>query len=150
MILLLTNRQVSLLIEESKKNHPIESCGLLFGWITRKEAIVKKLVATRNILESPTEFQINPEEFIKHLSEAEREGLQLIGFYHSHPAAPKPSMIDTRYMKLWAESIWLIISSIDHSIEAYQAVDEKFVKVNVKIISSIDDSSLKKRLNPEA
>jgi len=150
MILLLTNRQVSLLIEESKKNHPIESCGLLFGWITRKEAIVKKLVATRNILESPTEFQINPEEFIKHLSEAEREGLQLIGFYHSHPAAPKPSMIDTRYMKLWAESIWLIISSIDHSIEAYQAADEKFVKVDVKIISSIDDSSLKKRLNPEA
>jgi len=144
MILLLTNRQVSSLIEESKRKYPIESCGLLFGWITGLEAVVKKIVTTYNILESPTEFQINPEDFIKHISEAEREGLQLIGFYHSHPAAPKPSMIDVKYMKFWPQSIWLIISSIDYSMEAYQAVNGKFVKINVKISDFIDDSSSKK------
>ena len=100
MIILLSKTQVSLLIEEARKKYPIESCGLLFGWITSEEAIVKKIVTTRNILESSTEFQINPEEFIKHISEAEKEGLKLIGFYHSHPAAPKPSMTDIKYMRL--------------------------------------------------
>ena len=149
MILSLTNRQVSSLIEETKRKHPVESCGLLFGWITEEEAVVKKIAETRNVLESSSEFQINPEEFIKHISEAEREGLQLIGFYHSHPADPKPSMIDVKYMKLWPESIWLIISSIDYSMGAYQMVNEKFVKIDVKVSGSIDDSSYKKHPNQQ-
>ena len=140
MIILLSKTQVSLLIEEARKKYPIESCGLLFGWITSEEAIVKKIVTTRNILESSTEFQISPEEFIKHISEAEKEGLKLIGFYHSHPAAPKPSTTDIKYMRLWPESIWLIISSIDYSLEGYQTVDEKFIKVDVKITNSIGNS----------
>lgn len=150
MILLLSKRQIPLLIEESRKKYPIESCGLLFGWITNEEAVVKKIVITRNVLKSSIEFQINPEEFIKHISEAEREGLRLIGFYHSHPAVPRPSVIDVKYMKLWPKSIWLIISSIDYSIEAYQMVDEKFVKVDVKVVNSIDDPSFKRDLNSES
>jgi len=138
MILQLTKRQVSSLIEESKRKYPVESCGLLFGWITREEAVVKKIVTTQNILKSTTEFQINPEEFVNHVSIAEREGLQLIGFYHSHPAAPKPSVINVKYMKLWPESVWLIISSIDYSRGAYRVVNKKFEKINVKIKGSID------------
>ena len=145
MILWLTKRQISSIIEETRRKYPIESCGLLFGWITKKKAIVKKIVSTRNLLKSPTQFQISPEEFVNHLSEAEREGLQLIGFYHSHPAAPRPSMIDTKYMKLWPESIWLIISSIDYSMQAYQVANEKFEKVDVKVGSSIDEEAFKKR-----
>jgi len=136
MILWLTKRQVSLLIEDSKRNYSIESCGLLFGSITKEKAIVKKVIAAQNILKSPTEFQINPEEFIRHLFEAEKKDLELIGFYHSHPAAPKPSVIDTKYMKLWPNSIWLIISTVDYSIGAYQAVNGKFEKVDVKVTES--------------
>jgi len=150
MILLLTNKQVSSLIEETKRKHPIESCGLLFGWITGEKIVVKKIVTTRNVLGSTTEFQINPEEFVKQISEAEREGLQLVGFYHSHPASPKPSIIDVKYMKLWPKSIWLIISSTDYSIEAYKAVNEKLVKVTIKVSNSAGDSSFKKHLNPNA
>ena len=141
MILWLTKRQISSLIEETKRKYPIESCGLLFGWITKEKAIVKKIVSTQNALESPTEFQIAPEEFVKHLSKAEREGLQLLGFYHSHPTAPKPSIVDTEYMKLWPESIWLIISSIDYSMQAYQMANEKFEKISVKVSSSIDEKA---------
>ena len=142
MILWLTKRQISSLIEETKRKYPIESCGLLFGWITKEKAIVKKIVSTQNALESPTEFQIAPEEFVKHLSKAEREGLQLLGFYHSHPAAPKPSIVDTEYMKLWPESIWLIISSIDYSMQAYQMANEKFEKISVKVSSFIDEKAV--------
>jgi len=136
MNLWLTKRQVSLLIEDSKRNYPIESCGLLFGLITEKGAVVKEIIPAQNILKSPTEFKISPEEFIKHLFEAEEKGLELIGFYHSHPAAPKPSVIDVEYMKLWPNSIWLIISTVDYSIRAYQALNGKFEKIDVKVAES--------------
>ena len=98
--LLLTEKQISTLIEEARRKHPVEACGLLFGHITEREMLIKRIVPTRNLLDSPTRFRISPEEFVRHLSKAEGEGLRLIGFYHSHPADPAPSSIDLEYMKL--------------------------------------------------
>jgi proteasome lid subunit RPN8/RPN11 len=133
MTLLLTREQVSALIEEAKRKRPVESCGLLFGRLTEREILIERIIPTRNVLESPTRFRISPEEFVEHLSKAEEEGLQLIGFYHSHPAAPRPSPIDLEYMKLWPQSVWLIVSSLDHSVAAYLVDDGKPVKIDIRL-----------------
>jgi len=129
LIIRLTGEQIRFLIEETKKKYPLEACGILFGDIKDGEAIVKKIIAADNMLESSTNFQVNPREFLEVLSEAEEEGMQLIGFFHSHPAAPSPSITDIRYMKLWPQNIWLIISSLDYRIEAYQVVADKPQKI---------------------
>jgi len=125
MIIRLTKEQKGLLIEETRKKYPIEACGVLFGDRSSKETVVRKIMVAHNILKSSTNFQIDPEDFLKALYEAEKEGMQLIGFFHSHPAPPHASMTDVRYMRLWPENIWLIISSLDNSVSAYQIVENK-------------------------
>ena len=132
MIVKLTEEQIGLLVEETRKKYPIEACGILFGDISN-EAVVRKIVAVHNLLESSTNFQISPEEFLKASFEAEEEGMQLIGFFHSHPAASHPSMADIRYMALWPENLWLIISSIDYDIAAYQTVNSTIQRIDVKV-----------------
>jgi len=76
-----------------------------------------------------------------HLYKAEENGLQLIGFYHSHPAAPRPSPINLDYMKLWPHSIWLIVSSLDYSIAAYLVDGEKPVKIDIRPSKKAESSS---------
>jgi len=110
-----------------------EACGLLFGDIKSEEATVRRIVATRNISESSTNFEVDPEEFVKALSKAEKEKMEHIGFFHSHPAAPQPSIIDIRYMKLWPETIWVVISSIDYQISAYQTVNNLPIDVRLEV-----------------
>ncbi|KYH39620.1 MAG: hypothetical protein AYL32_015470 [Candidatus Bathyarchaeota archaeon B26-2] len=133
MILRITREQNRLLLKETRKRWPEEACGLLFGDVSGKEAVVKKVVMVRNVLESPTNFQVDPEEFLKELSKAEKEGMQFIGFFHSHPAAPQPSPTDVRYMRLWPGDIWLVISSVDYSMKAYRIVDDELAGLHVEI-----------------
>ena len=133
MILQITKKQFYSLLEESRRKYPIEACGLIFGEANKEKAIVRKVVYVHNMLESSTKFQVDPEEFVTHLAEAEKEDLQLIGFFHSHPTAPHPSMTDIRYMKLWPENIWLIISTIDYSMGAYQIFNNVLMKVDIKV-----------------
>jgi len=58
--LLLTEKQISTLIEEARRKHPVEACGLLFGHITEHEMFIKRIVPTRNLLESPHKIQNQP------------------------------------------------------------------------------------------
>jgi len=133
MIIRLSKELKSSLIEETRKKHPKEACGILFGDLKSEGPIVRKIVPVRNVLESMTNFRIDAEEFMGSLSEAEREGMELIGFFHSHPAAAHPSVTDAKYMKLWPESIWLIISSINHDTAAFRIINNKPRKIQIRV-----------------
>jgi len=133
MILRLTEEQMRLISKETEKRKPIEACGLLFGHANDREAVVRKIVIARNTSDSSFYFQVDPEEFIKALFDAEEGGVQLIGFFHSHPADPRPSITDVGYMRLWPGNIWLIISYIDYSVQAYQIVDAEIQRITLKI-----------------
>jgi len=133
MILRLTKAHMRLLVKETRKRYPIEACGLLFGDTSIGEAVVKRIVAVKNVLDSSTNFQVNPEEFFKALSKAGKGGMQHIGFFHSHPAAPQPSATDTIYMRLWPENIWLIISSIDYAVAAFRTEDNVPTEIAVEV-----------------
>lgn len=133
MIIHLSKEQKSSLIEETRKKHPKEACGILFGDLKSEGPIVRKIVPVRNVLESTTNFRIDAEEFLRSLSEAEREGMELVGFFHSHPATPQPSVTDTRSMKLWPENIWLIISSINHDMAAFTMVNSKTRRIKIRV-----------------
>jgi proteasome lid subunit RPN8/RPN11 len=123
MIVQLTKEQTNLLIGETRKRYPVEACGLLFGEINRDKAVVRKIVPVHNTLRSTVSFKIDPKEFLKALREAEKKNLEHIGFFHSHPAPPHPSATDARHMRLWPDGAWLIVSSIDYDMAAYQNVE---------------------------
>lgn len=54
-----------------------------------------KAVPTRNIAHSPTRFLIDPNDHIDGRRAARQQGLEIVGFYHSHPhSAAEPSATD--------------------------------------------------------
>lgn len=133
MILVLSREQIALLKAEATKDFPVETCALLFGKIARDRATVTKVVVARNILESSTRFEVDPMFVFSTLEQAEKEGLEFVGLFHSHPAPVTPSIIDLRYMKLWGSAIWLILSTLDGKIAAFQRMDDQLERVEIAI-----------------
>jgi proteasome lid subunit RPN8/RPN11 len=70
---------------------PRECCGVLIG---SGSAIVEAR-RTRNLEESRTRFEVDPKGHIDARREARLRGLEVVGFYHSHPhSEPIPSYTD--------------------------------------------------------
>jgi proteasome lid subunit RPN8/RPN11 len=129
----LTNEQVRLLKKEVSNTYPVEACALLFGRIAEEKGVVTKIVIASNILQSTTRFEIDPQLVFDSFERAEREELEFIGLFHSHPASPNPSAIDIRFMRLWGNAVWLILSSTNNSIAAFQMVKGKVRRIRVNI-----------------
>lgn len=73
-----------------------EVCGLLGGEIRTGTAIVSRIVATRNSSPQPAiAYTVAPEDFIAAFYAFEKDGLALVGVYHSHPqGSATPSLTD--------------------------------------------------------
>ena len=133
MILRLRRHHVDLLKQEAEKAHPVEACAMLFGKLSQNEAVVEKVELAPNELQSTVRFEIDPEKVAAAITEAEEEGLEFIGLFHSHPAPAAPSPIDLKYMKLWGDALWLILSSIDGNLAAYQLSDGTVKEVTIRM-----------------
>jgi proteasome lid subunit RPN8/RPN11 len=122
-----------LLKQEAEKVHPVEACAMLFGNLSHDEAVVEKVEVAPNELQSAVRFKIDPAKVAAAFTEAEEEGLDFIGLFHSHPAPAAPSPIDLKYMKLWGDALWLIMSSTDGNLAAYQLRDDTVKEATLRI-----------------
>ena len=120
MILHIANQQLTLLEREARKKHPVEACALLFGKLTEKEAAVKRVAVTPNVLKSAVRFEIDSKAFYDAFTKANNDGLDFVGFFHSHPALAEPSSLDLQFMRLWGDAVWLIFSSVEHRFAVFQ------------------------------
>ena len=78
---------------EARHARPAECCGLLIG-PRGGDAIVASRPAA-NLSPTPNRFELDPQAHVRALRETRATGLDVIGFYHSHPAsAPFPSATD--------------------------------------------------------
>lgn len=134
MILWIESQHVDLLKKEAQKVDPIEACALLFGEILEEEVFVRKVVVTNNKLHSRKRFEISAETVVNSMAAAEREGLEFVGLFHSHPAPATPSEIDIGFMRLWGDAVWLILSLTSGELEAYQMKDGKVRKITISVI----------------
>lgn len=132
-ILRLTREQLRLLREASKNSHPVEACALLFGRLVNDEATITKVLVERNILQSTVRFEMNPQTVFKAFEQADREGIEFIGLFHSHPAPASPSTVDLQYMRLWGKAVWLILSSVDGNLAAFQMVDGEVREITLRV-----------------
>jgi len=83
--------------EQGRKGYPYECCGFLLGRSRGEERRVVRLRAAVNEhADSPrNRYLIPPEAYLEAEQVAEREGIEVVGFYHSHPDAPAaPSEFD--------------------------------------------------------
>lgn len=106
---------------------------MLFGKLSQGEAVVEKVVVTPNKLHSSVRFEMDPEKVAAAFTDAEENGLEFIGLFHSHPAPTPPSSIDLDGMKLWNDALWLILSSTEGKLAAYQLIDGLVKEVTISI-----------------
>jgi desampylase len=79
-------------VAHARAAQPNECCGILVGSAGR----VDEAWRARNIAERPaTRFLIDPADHLTALKDARRRGLDVVGFYHSHPrSSAEPSSTD--------------------------------------------------------
>jgi proteasome lid subunit RPN8/RPN11 len=124
-------KHISILREEALKVYPVEACALIFGRENLDEVYLSKIAIAPNKLQSKVRFEIDPELVYKEFREAEREELEFIGVFHSHPAPAKPSHTDLDGMKNWGNAIWLILSSTNGDLAAYKIVKDEIFDIPI-------------------
>jgi proteasome lid subunit RPN8/RPN11 len=96
--------------EHARREAPKEACGVLAG----RGGVVEEVYECTNVDELPeARYTIKPEELLRAVEDIEEKGLELLGFYHSHPMGmTKPSSIDEGRMS-WPGYSYVIVSIED-------------------------------------
>ena len=104
MTIQVTSGTMATLREEAARAAPLECCGLLLGRAGR----VQEARPAANIAPDPARhFEIDPAALFAAHRAARDGGLELLGYYHSHPAGhPVPSATDCEHAsgdhRVWA------------------------------------------------
>lgn len=79
------------ILAHARRSGDIECCGMLVGTDDR----ILQAVPATNLLASSVAFLIDPADHIAARRQARQSGLEVVGFYHSHPKSPpRPSARD--------------------------------------------------------
>jgi proteasome lid subunit RPN8/RPN11 len=95
------------IVAHAREAAPEECCGLLLGC----DRAIVEAVRARNIADDPaTRFLVDPKDHIDGRRAARARGLDVIGFYHSHPRSPaEPSERDLAEFS-YADHLYAIVS----------------------------------------
>ncbi|HWC15369.1 MAG TPA: M67 family metallopeptidase [Terriglobales bacterium] len=104
--------------QHGEETYPHECCGVLLGGADNDGRRVTKTIRCGNTREdSPhNRYHIAPQELVRIQRQAREEGLEIVGFYHSHPDHPaRWSQTDL------SEAHWIGCSYVITSVEKGQA-----------------------------
>lgn len=94
MSVTITETAYQSILAQARKDAPVESCGYLLG--PDKETATENFPMT-NIDHSEEHFSFDPKEQFAAVKYARKNGLHIVGNWHSHPASPsRPSEEDKR------------------------------------------------------
>ena len=125
---------IEAVVAHARDARPAECCGILLG---RGEEIVEA-VRCRNLADDPNRFLIDPNDHFAAQRRARAQGLDVIGFYHSHPhSAPAPSDTDLAEAS-YPDSLYLIVSLRSETPEArlFRLESARFVEMPLVILDS--------------
>jgi len=91
------------------EGYPNEICGIMLG--PQGDRTVTAVRRARNIIveRSRDRYEIDPLDHIRIQREADAAGLDIVGYYHSHPDHPaRASVFDTE--RAWAGYVYVIVS----------------------------------------
>jgi len=90
---------------------PLEVCGILGGRRVGAAHVVARAVPVRNVHPRPVgEYQLDPQEQLRVTLQLEdEEGLEVVGFYHSHPAGPARLSATDAARASWPGASYLLV-----------------------------------------
>ena len=108
--------------EHGEHAYPEEGAGLLLGLIEEGEKKVTKILPLNNTREDQARhnrYLLAPKDYLFGEQEAARQGLDVLGVFHSHPDSPnRPSEFDRDWAMPW-------FSYIITSVQSGRAVESR-------------------------
>jgi len=121
-------------LDHARREWPLECCGILSG----KERTVQKAFELQNAEESPVLYSMSPQEQLKVFEEMEKESMEMIAIYHSHPETiPFPSETDVK-LTFYPDVSSVIISLKEKEnpvMKALQISKEAIYPEEIEVIS---------------
>jgi proteasome lid subunit RPN8/RPN11 len=112
MALIISKQDINSINALGEQSFPDECCGFLLGKIGdngKKVYAMRSASNAREAGERYHRFLITPDAFMQTEKYARERGLDIIGFYHSHPDAPaRPSGYDAQ--NAWPWYSYVIVS----------------------------------------
>ena len=142
---MLTIRQSELdsIRRHGEETYPHECCGVMLGRIVGNHRVIEAVLRAANTrLDSPhNRYNIDPGELVRIQRESREGGLEIVGFYHSHPDHPaRWSQTDL------AEAHWIgcsyVITSVakgratvtnSFALEGTAEEDKRFVEEDIRV-----------------
>ena len=122
------------MVDHAKREWPLECCGILSG----KEKTVQKAFELKNAEESPVLYSMSPQEQMKVFEEMEKESMEMIAIYHSHPKTiPFPSETDVK-LTFYPDVPSIIISLQEKEnpvMKAFQISKEAIYLEEIEVIA---------------
>ena len=119
-MIILSEDQFEAMRAHGESDYPYECCGLMLGKFNEGRKRVVEIYPISNAREEEAKrnrFLIRPEELMRGEKYAREQGLDVVGFYHSHPDdVAVPSQYDL-------EHAWPTYSYIVMSVKQGQTVD---------------------------
>jgi proteasome lid subunit RPN8/RPN11 len=113
MELAISEQEMDRIVRHCQGAYPHEGCGLLLGRAENGHKVVVDVLPTGNAREAGARhnrYLIPPEEIYRGEMEAEARGLEVIGYFHSHPDHPaRPSAFDRDHAWPWYSYLILAV-----------------------------------------
>jgi proteasome lid subunit RPN8/RPN11 len=108
----LTENHLEEIAAHGERDYPHECCGLLLGSFNTGLKTIAEVYPISNAREEEAKrnrFLIRPEELMRGERYAQQQGLEVVGFYHSHPDHPAvPSAYDLDHA--WPVFSYIVVS----------------------------------------
>lgn len=118
--------------EEARRDPGIECCGLLAG----RDRVIHEVFPARNVLASPTAFEIAPAELFRLFCRMRDRGMDHLGIYHSHPCGDNvPSSRDIEWA-FYPDVAYFIVSpaaDAPRPVRAFRIRDASVVELTVEL-----------------
>lgn len=120
--------------EQARREAPREACGILVGARDGEAWIVARAIEARNVHDTPLDaFLVDPEGLLRAADAAANEGLDVIGFYHSHPRGPAaPSARDAREAG-WPDAAHVILAPNARGAWVWRAQEARFEPCRIEV-----------------
>ena len=109
--LVISPRHLQTIGRHATASYPDECCGVLIGRAMEDATVVERVLSVGNERQDSrhNRFLISPETILAAQKEARGLGLDIVGYYHSHPDHPaRPSDFDREHAWPWVS--YLIVS----------------------------------------
>jgi proteasome lid subunit RPN8/RPN11 len=109
--LVISPRHLQTLGRHAAASYPDECCGVLIGRALEEATVVERVLSVGNERQDSrhNRYLISPETVLAAQKEARALGLDVVGYYHSHPDHPaRPSDFDREHAWPWVS--YLIVS----------------------------------------